>query len=406
MGATSQFKTQEGGTTELKLHVDLRLRPAALAHTSSRMRLLKKLLVMSEWRIFSAVMLHQSVVTRLAHYSPNFSAESYDTWYKEQRVTPVYISLWRDAHQKSIPLRTFREPWTISDHNFSFASDSDTESDAPNGTNKGNQNNQVPEEHTKAAILRLLDGEAFPKVVVAINFQENTWQNHEEVLVSWLWEIPLPTKSVSVEAVFKSLFTIVLISMPIAIWDLMPCHPAYSMVGLANSSNLLLDRLVPRKVETPSSVSAYILNASLYLYSLGNWKTIFGRLSSTKYGTFSLLGLLIPLVAYLLSLLKSVCSWTLSITNDGATGALVTGVIHSTPHTVSNQANLYDGNLTADSIVALIFGILAFVIGFLSVAVAWTVFSLQRRANVQTRAIVGLCHGPDTDPDTDPWQGT
>lgn len=92
LGATSQFKTQEEGTTELIAACGFETRAPGPGPHSFTNALIKELLVMSEWRIFSAVMLHQSIVTRLAHYSPNFSAVSYDTWYKEQRVTPVYIS--------------------------------------------------------------------------------------------------------------------------------------------------------------------------------------------------------------------------------------------------------------------------------------------------------------------------
>jgi len=73
-----------------------------------------------------------------------------------------------------------------------------------------------------------------------------------EALSKWICEIPGEVESVRIQAVFHHGSTL-LVSMPIAVWDLSPDHPAFSFVGFVKSENLLLP---PMSIQPPLPVPA------------------------------------------------------------------------------------------------------------------------------------------------------
>ena len=54
----------------------------------------------------------------------------------------------------------------------------------------------------------------------------------------WLRNIPQGTRDVKVQGVYKSLSTLMIISMPAAVWNLLPNNSAYSFIGFVRSDNL------------------------------------------------------------------------------------------------------------------------------------------------------------------------
>lgn len=59
-------------------------------------------------------------------------------------------------------------------------------------------------------------------------------------MADWIKDIPLLAKSVKVQAVVPSCSTLVILSLPVAAWNLLPDHPACAFVGFTTSLNLLL----------------------------------------------------------------------------------------------------------------------------------------------------------------------
>lgn len=73
----------------------------------------------------------------------------------------------------------------------------------------------------------------------------------------WLKGLPSGAKEVSVQGVYKSYSTLVLLNMPLLLWNLLPSNSAYSFVGFVQSKNLvhrLVEDGVPLKedVKSPS----------------------------------------------------------------------------------------------------------------------------------------------------------
>ena len=58
--------------------------------------------------------------------------------------------------------------------------------------------------------------------------------------VDWIRSIPALVKYANIEGIYKSNSTLILIAIPIAIWNLVPANPAISFIGFSKSRNLLI----------------------------------------------------------------------------------------------------------------------------------------------------------------------
>ncbi len=68
-----------------------------------------------------------------------------------------------------------------------------------------------------------------------------------------LSEFPALVKYAKVEGIYKSFSTLLMLSIPVAIWDMLPDHPACAFVGYTTSPNLLNWHLEPLEEVTKST---------------------------------------------------------------------------------------------------------------------------------------------------------
>jgi hypothetical protein len=78
----------------------------------------------------------------------------------------------------------------------------------------------------------------YPKVLISVVLEEE-YEDHTDAFSNWLCKIPGRIESVRIEGVFNHGSTLLLVSMPVAVWDLLPDHQAYSFVSFIRSENLL-----------------------------------------------------------------------------------------------------------------------------------------------------------------------
>ena len=168
---------------------------------------------------FSASILHSRVLDRIKYWNPVYNAkerevEGTDGRFrdKERRKCPVHISLNKDTMRKSIEIVSRK----VSPRKLAFSKAS-RYADPVEGDGY--------DHHTE--------------VTLAIQV-ESDQTLHPQDLIAWIREIPLLAKSVKLQAVQKSYSTLLLISLPVAVWNLLPDDPACSFVGFTTSSNLLL----------------------------------------------------------------------------------------------------------------------------------------------------------------------
>lgn len=70
-----------------------------------------------------------------------------------------------------------------------------------------------------------------PRVVLSISLTEDIRADDAESCRRWLTNFPLPTQDITVEAVFHSFSTVVLISVALEIWDMLPEIPGCNFVS-------------------------------------------------------------------------------------------------------------------------------------------------------------------------------
>lgn len=70
-----------------------------------------------------------------------------------------------------------------------------------------------------------------PRVVLSISLTEDIRADDAESCRRWLTDFPLPTQDITVEAVFQSFSTVVLVSVALEVWDVLPEIPGCNFVS-------------------------------------------------------------------------------------------------------------------------------------------------------------------------------
>jgi len=185
--------------------------------------------VLGEWRLraFSAAMLHAEILARLKHPRPiTINGKHF-----EARSTPVHFMMTANHKAPSIELGRIVP--------------SDRRPPSPPTDSPG------PESGRSGAGGRgPFDGpvrgpnEDEPHVMISLALEDdqrldlNAWEQ-------WLASFPALAKYVKVQGVFKSHSTLLLLSMPVMVWDLLPEDRACSFVAFIRSNNLLREPAGP-----------------------------------------------------------------------------------------------------------------------------------------------------------------
>ncbi|EGX89253.1 Rhodanese-like protein [Cordyceps militaris CM01] len=202
--------------------------------------------VLQEWRsrTFSAAMLHAEVLARLKHPRPiTINGKLF-----EARSTPVHFMMTANHKAPSIELCNARQqkmppspPLPPSPPRPSHGSGAD-----PMGITRGPCPNPIPRTPVSSD-----PNEDTPHVMISLALEDdqrldiNAWEQ-------WLSAFPSLAKHVKVQGVFKSHSTLLLVSMPVMIWDMLPEDHATSFVAFIRSNNLA----IPRNAQQPPTVRA------------------------------------------------------------------------------------------------------------------------------------------------------
>ncbi|KAM3525231.1 hypothetical protein NHJ13051_004096 [Beauveria bassiana] len=230
--------------------------------------------VLQEWRsrTFSAAMLHAEVLARLKHPRPiAINGKLF-----EARSTPVHFMMTANHKAPSIELCSTRPsqklppspPLPLSPPRPSNGSGVD-----PMGITRGPYPNPIPR-----APVSSDPNEDTPHVMISLALEDdqrldiNAWEQ-------WLSAFPSLAKHVKVQGVFKSHSTLLLVSMPVMIWDLLPEDHATSFVAFIRSNNLA----IPKNAQQPPVMSA----AAQARQSLGGRNDIESFLSRVSGTTFA-----------------------------------------------------------------------------------------------------------------------
>jgi hypothetical protein len=82
---------------------------------------------------------------------------------------------------------------------------------------------------------------ALPHMLIAITLDEDQPLPNIEACRNWICSFPGLAKCVKVEGVFTSYSTVLILSIPVVIWNMLPENPACQPVSYVTSRNLILD---------------------------------------------------------------------------------------------------------------------------------------------------------------------
>ena len=172
---------------------------------------------------------------------------------KERRKTPLYIVLSNEGRTRSIQLI----PLQFNGHLTAGQATSSTQGSSSVSTGSSNEAQMIVDgdlsDSSKSSIDQVWPDREFhhPKVLISLSLEEDQRRNVNE-WVEWMRSIPAFVKYTNVDAIYKSGSTLILLTVPVAIWDLLPESPAIAFIGFTDSWNLLRSSL-------PSSVESQVL---------------------------------------------------------------------------------------------------------------------------------------------------
>ncbi|KAI1180154.1 hypothetical protein F4777DRAFT_531202 [Nemania sp. FL0916] len=176
--------------------------------------------VLQEWRrkAFSVAMLHAEILARLKHPRP----ERYNGDRFEARTTPVHFMMTANHRAPSIEL--CRIASDVSPHDRRSASFPIS-------------NSYMEGRSSTEDIIGSEPNEDVPHVMISLALEEDQSLNIDD-WERWLGAIPALAKYVRVQGVFKSHSTLLLLSLPVMVWDMLPDHNACNFIAFIRSNNL------------------------------------------------------------------------------------------------------------------------------------------------------------------------
>ncbi len=202
--------------------------------------------------------LHGKVISSLKNWKPSLLRdENGNVWTDElgraryechKRRTPVHCFLTNESPYRSIMLTPLQS-------NLSHTSVSDL--DRP----QSQSSTAMPDEMFHSAHSSQASSSTVPttlsesskpvdslQVLLAVRLEEDYFLKHEDEddgkkireWCNWLKIIPDGVQNITIEGLYKSCSALVILRLPITLWDLLPDNAAYSFIGFVNSNNLVM----------------------------------------------------------------------------------------------------------------------------------------------------------------------
>jgi hypothetical protein len=213
--------------------------------------------VLKSWQhipAFTAAMLHCEILNRLRHEKPE---EYRSTKHFEFRKSPIHVISTNNPNARSVELAPRRVPDSggqISniDHlvrlSIRGAEGSkiappvtNVQVDTSPGQATRPQTTKCEAYSSNAMTSLLANGNtAVPHVLISLALEEEQLLDFDQCK-RWLQDFPALANYATVQAVYRSNSTLLILSIPVAIWDWLPDNPACAFIGYVHSQNLLCE---------------------------------------------------------------------------------------------------------------------------------------------------------------------
>lgn len=186
---------------------------------------------------FSTSLLHNKVLSRVKYWKPRFAPSA---GHREMRRTPIYIVISNETRPRSIELEPLQPHKETTDASPASSVRGSTFSSLTISADQASTSEMTSESSSSfVGDVSPVKGSDYPKVLMSIALEEEQWLSPQH-WTNWIQNIPALVKFANIEGVHKSDSTLIVISIPIAIWNLVPANPAISFLGFSRSRNLLI----------------------------------------------------------------------------------------------------------------------------------------------------------------------
>jgi hypothetical protein len=92
-----------------------------------------------------------------------------------------------------------------------------------------------------------------PHVLISVALEESQESLDLESWRRWLTGFPALVKYARIQGAYKSYSTLLILALPVMIWDMLPENPACCFIGYVTSENMWTSRSKTRSINTPAS---------------------------------------------------------------------------------------------------------------------------------------------------------
>ena len=226
--------------------------PGVGEHSFTR-SLIEELRGWNHHSIMSVAKLHSEVLARIKHWKPRYASNGNC----ERRNTPVYVLLANEGKPRSIELTPLKH-CNMSNLDTSSTGPLHTpeNSDEDVEMSEVSDGNITPSSHLSDSLTALSPGARYPKVMISVALEEDQVL-HTRDWCEWLKSVPAIVKFARVEGIYKSDSTLLIMTIPVVIWDLIPPDPAIKFLGFVKSDNLLKCSEIPDSEATNLQTSQH-----------------------------------------------------------------------------------------------------------------------------------------------------
>ena len=257
--------------------------PGVCEHSFTR-SLIEMLRYCSKRSPISAAILHMKVLSRMKYWKPNtVETEAGEQAFHECRKTPVHTILTNEGKPRSIVLSPIESISFLSPEvSPSLARSPSSDSSSQDVEMKDSFNDSATTSTPSSVSSPGNDSEqSCPTVLIAVALEEDQ-RLQPDTWVEWLRDIPAIAKYVRVEGIYGSYSTLMLLSLPVNIWDLIPNNPAVNFIGFIKSQNLLKNqpwgsltaqaaKYAPTSTSPPAVIESLVTNDGLTLEGSRKW---------------------------------------------------------------------------------------------------------------------------------------
>ena len=193
----------------------------------------------------------------MKYWKPRYGPDGQD---QERRKTPIYVVLSNEARQRSIEISPLRAEIHLPvelDATSTPPLRSDSSSTSLESYSSGDDIGLESSQTSQGP-----DWPDGPRAFISLALEEDQRLQTDEWL-QWLRSVPALVQHAHVEGVFKSDSSLLLLSLSIAVWDLLPQDPAITLIGFVQNSNMLISSPCFRKPTISPHVGTHELKQQL-----------------------------------------------------------------------------------------------------------------------------------------------